>query len=54
MIINNLASIVNNMIINLYSANIKFYHILIGLFLVNIITYYLCKLISENRRIKFN
>lgn len=37
MIINNIAGLINDMIITLYSYNIKFYQILIGLFIFNFI-----------------
>lgn len=37
MIINNITSLINDMIITLYSYDIKFYQILIGLFIFNFI-----------------
>lgn len=53
MIINNIALLINNMIINLYSKGITFYQIIIGLFIFNIIIYYISKLLIEARKVKF-
>lgn len=39
MIINKIAAIVNETIINLYSSGIKFYQVLIGLFIFNCLIY---------------
>lgn len=39
MIINILANIINNLVINLYNSGIHFYQILIGLFIFNYIIY---------------
>lgn len=52
MIINKMAEIVNNFIVDLYSRNIHFYQILIGLFIFNICIYIIrriCKNISIGR-----
>lgn len=54
MIINQIASLINNVIINLYAKNIPFYVILIGLFIFNLIIYYITKLIIEARKVKFS
>jgi hypothetical protein len=53
MIINNLALLVNDMIINLYNNGIKFYQIMLGLLIFNFIVYLLCKIISEAKSVKF-
>lgn len=53
MIINNIALIVNNFIINLTEKNIPFYLILIGMFIFDYIVYMIIKLIKENNKIKF-
>lgn len=52
MIINNMANIVNNFIIDLYSKGIHFYQIIIGLFIFNYIVYELCSMIKFTRRLK--
>ncbi len=39
MIINNIANMYNNLIINLYSMGIHFYQIIIGLFIFNFLIY---------------
>lgn len=46
MIINNLATIVNNTLNNLFSNGIHFYQILIGEFIFNFIIYLICKIIK--------
>ena len=46
MIINKIALIVNDMIIELYNNNIKFYQIIIGLIMFNFIIYMIYKLIT--------
>ena len=52
MIINKIALLVNNFIVDLYSRNIHFYQILIGLFIFNICIYIIrriCKNMSIGR-----
>ena len=41
MIINNLASIINNFITSLYNSGIHFYQIILGLFIFNVLVYFL-------------
>lgn len=53
MIINQLADIINSLIINLYSNGICFYEVLIGLFIFNTIIYCLCKLIKEGKKARY-
>ena len=53
MIINELAQIINSIIIKLYSNNINFYEILIGLFIFNIIIYSICRLIKESKKARY-
>ncbi len=53
MIINDIANLVNTMILNLYSKGITFYQILIGLFIFNIIIFYISKLLIQARKVKF-
>lgn len=45
MIINNLASIINNFIILLYNSGIHFYQIILGLFIFNFLVYILTSFI---------
>ena len=47
MIINQIANLVNNFIINLYNINLHFYQILLGMFIFNVIIHYICKIIIE-------
>lgn len=47
MIINDLASIVNNIIINLYSNGIHFYQILLGLFIFNFLIYEIVYIVKK-------
>ena len=47
MIINDLASIVNNLIINLYSNGIHFYQILLGLFIFNFLIYEIVYIVKK-------
>ena len=53
MIINEMALFVNNMIQNLYSKNIQFYQILIGLFIFNLIIYIICKMLIESKKVRY-
>lgn len=53
MIINEMALFVNNMIQNLYSKNIQFYQILIGLFIFNLIIYIVCKMLIEAKKVRY-
>ena len=46
MIINILASLINDFIENLYNSGIKFYIILIGLFIFNFIIFIICRIIK--------
>lgn len=41
MIINSLAAIINNFIISLYNSGIHFYQIILGLFIFNVLVYFL-------------
>lgn len=47
MIINDLANIVNNIIINLYNSGIEFYQILLGLFIYNFIVYEIVYIVKK-------
>lgn len=47
MIINKMAEIVNNMMINLYNSGIHFYQILIGLFIFNFLVYIIRKMVKN-------
>lgn len=54
MIINNIALLINNFIINLYEQGLHFYQIIIGMFIFNVILYIIrtiCKNISLGRMI---
>lgn len=53
MIINEMALFVNNMLQNLYSKNIQFYQILIGLFIFNLIIYIVCKMLIEAKKVRY-
>jgi hypothetical protein len=53
MISNQIASLINNMIIILYSNGIHFYQIIIGLLVFNVIVYNLCNLIRESKKVHF-
>ena len=46
MIINDIAMIINNMIIDLYNSGITFYQIILGLIIFNFIIFILFKLIT--------
>lgn len=50
MIINKLALFINDFIINLYSNDIKFYQIIIGMFIFNFLIYSICRLISLSKK----
>lgn len=50
MIINEIAMIVNNMIIGLYERGIHFYQIIIAMFIFTLIIYFIVKLIQEGRK----
>lgn len=47
MIINEIASIVNNIVINLYNNGIYFYQILLGLFIFNFLIYEIVYIIRK-------
>lgn len=47
MIINNLAEIINNFVKSLYSSDIHFYQIIIGLFIFNILIYLLTSFVRS-------
>lgn len=47
MIINELALLVNNFLINLFNNGIKFYQILVGLFIFNFIVYVITYMIRH-------
>ena len=53
MIINNIALIVNNFIINLTEKNIPFYLILIGMFIFDFIVYIIVKMIRDNNKLRY-
>lgn len=46
MIINNIANIINQTIKELYSQGIHFYQVILGLIILNIIIYFICKFIK--------
>lgn len=50
MIINFLASLVNNFITQLYSMNIKYYQVMLGLLIFNFIVYIFYKIIMQMKR----
>lgn len=50
MIINEIALIINNMIISLYDKGIHFYQVIIGMFIFDLIIYYIVKMIQEARK----
>lgn len=54
MIINNIAKIYNESIINLYNNGISFYQVIVGLFIFNVIIYSLCKLLKIGTKIYYN
>lgn len=49
MIINKMAEIVNNFIVDLYSKNIHFYQIIIGLFIFNFLVYIIRNMVKNIR-----
>lgn len=53
MIINEMALFVNSMVQNLYSKNIQFYQIIIGLFIFNLIIYIVCKMLIEAKKVRY-
>lgn len=53
MIINKLAALVNEFINNLYVADIKFYQIIIGMFIFNFIIYSLINLIYKIKYMRY-
>lgn len=53
MIINNLALMINDLILNLYNNGIYFYQILIGLFIANFSIYYICYMLKKINKIKW-
>lgn len=50
MIINKIALTINNFIINLYSNDIKFYQIIIGMFIFDFLIYSICNLIKISKK----
>jgi len=50
MIINFLANLVNNFITQLYSMNIKYYQVMLGLLIFNFIVYIFYKIIMQMKR----
>lgn len=54
MLINNLATILNEFIVSLYSKNIHYYQIILGLIIFNFIIYLICKIIKISKTIRFN
>lgn len=50
MIINKIALLVNDFIIKLYSNDIKFYQIIIGMFIFNFLIYSICNLIRISKK----
>ncbi len=53
MLINKLANLLNNFLVNLYLKDIKFYQIIIGLIIFNFIIYLICKMIKITKRVSF-
>lgn len=53
MIIDILANTVNNFVIHLYSNEIHFYQIIIGMFIFNFIIYLICNLLVEMKSIRY-
>lgn len=47
MIINNIALFINDFMINLYNDDIKFYQIIIGLFIINFAIYMVCNIVVQ-------
>lgn len=54
MIINNIASNINDMIISLQNSGISFSIIFIGLFIFNFIIFLICKMLQEAKGVYFN